>query len=320
MQSRARTRPRSCPARAGRTRMPRQIASTVSPTSRLAPEHACAFILEGVALRARMLAFLDRAVFAAGYGAGGAGRVLVPEFRRAGPRRPAPAAPAKLPRWKLRVGSKPFDVGPGDRRRSPARLEARASVSSLRIAASVPRSATLNASGSASGILCVPRTTMAFRFFAPITAPPPPRPACRCGSQSMLANFTRCSPAGPMQAILPVLLAIRRPQRVVDLVGVFPDQSPARLERDPVVVDLEQRPLRRLARDHQPVIARRPQLLPEESAVVGVCEQAGRRRLKEDARAHRRRLRAGQRTHHEDERVVRIVRRRPAGPGASSSR
>jgi len=40
-----------------------------------------------------------------------------------------------------------------------------------------------------------------FRFLALITAPPPPRPAWRCGSQSITANLTRFSPAGPMQAM-----------------------------------------------------------------------------------------------------------------------
>ena len=41
---------------------------------------------------------------------------------------------------------------------------------------------------------------MAFRFFDPMTAPGPVRPACLPPSLLMLANLTRFSPAGPMQA------------------------------------------------------------------------------------------------------------------------
>jgi hypothetical protein len=48
-------------------------------------------------------------------------------------------------------------------------------------------------------------TSTAFRFFEPITAPMPPRPATparwrRVESLATMANFTSFSPAGPMVA------------------------------------------------------------------------------------------------------------------------
>ncbi len=47
-----------------------------------------------------------------------------------------------------------------------------------------------------------PSTTIAFRFFEPITAPGPPRPSERVPSFMMAANRTRFSPAGPMHSTL----------------------------------------------------------------------------------------------------------------------
>jgi hypothetical protein len=47
--------------------------------------------------------------------------------------------------------------------------------------------------------LPVPRTAMAFRFFEPITAPMPPRPAARMSSR-MMAYEVRFSPASPITA------------------------------------------------------------------------------------------------------------------------
>ena len=44
----------------------------------------------------------------------------------------------------------------------------------------------------------VPRTAIALRFFDPITAPTPERPAARCRSFTMPANSTPFSPARPM--------------------------------------------------------------------------------------------------------------------------
>ena len=57
-------------------------------------------------------------------------------------------------------------------------------------------------SGSKAGTVCVPRTAMALRFFEPMTAPGPVRPACLPPSLLMLAKRTRFSPAGPMHATL----------------------------------------------------------------------------------------------------------------------
>ena len=66
------------------------------------------------------------------------------------------------------------------------------------------RSRPISFSRSASnvGTACVPRTAIAFRFFDPMTAPGPVRPACLPPSLLMLAKRTRFSPAGPMQATL----------------------------------------------------------------------------------------------------------------------
>ena len=44
-------------------------------------------------------------------------------------------------------------------------------------------------------------TAIAFKFFEPITAPGPVRAACLPPSLVILANFTKFSPAGPIQAI-----------------------------------------------------------------------------------------------------------------------
>jgi hypothetical protein len=58
----------------------------------------------------------------------------------------------------------------------------------------------ISSSGRANSTCLSPRTAMAFKFFEPITAPLPPRPAWR-PSCDTVANRTRFSPAGPMAAI-----------------------------------------------------------------------------------------------------------------------
>src|SRR5260370_628917 len=63
------------------------------------------------------------------------------------------------------------------------------------------RIACMNSAGRATLTPRVPRTATAFRFFEPITAPTPDRPAARCLSLMMQAKRTRFSPAGPMQAM-----------------------------------------------------------------------------------------------------------------------
>ena len=58
----------------------------------------------------------------------------------------------------------------------------------------------IHSAGRATRTLPVPRTAMAFRFFEPITAPTPDRPAARNLSFTMAAKSTWFSPAGPMAA------------------------------------------------------------------------------------------------------------------------
>ena len=123
------------------------------------------------------------------------------------PRRPPPRsaswlsarrpAPSKVAAWKFRVGSvlialnasrlasvpssRYFAVaGPNDRSR-----RSRAAASTL--------------PGSAVATLAAARTAIAFRFLAPMTAPSPPRPACR-PSCEIVAYRTPRSPAGPIAA------------------------------------------------------------------------------------------------------------------------
>jgi hypothetical protein len=62
------------------------------------------------------------------------------------------------------------------------------------------QTAFMKAAGSATRTPPVPRTAMALRFFEPITAPTPLRPAARCLSFMMQAKRTSFSPPGPMQA------------------------------------------------------------------------------------------------------------------------
>ncbi len=54
---------------------------------------------------------------------------------------------------------------------------------------------------SITSILLCPRTTIAFSFLEPITAPTPPLAAARWPLFIMAENFTRFSPAGPIDAI-----------------------------------------------------------------------------------------------------------------------
>ena len=106
-------------------------------------------------------------------------------------------APSKFAAWKLRVGSAAIALnasrlasvpssryfavaGPNDRSR-----RSRAAARTLR--------------GSAVATFAAARTAIAFRFFAPMTAPRPPRPACR-PSCEIVAYRTPRSPAGPIAA------------------------------------------------------------------------------------------------------------------------
>ncbi len=54
------------------------------------------------------------------------------------------------------------------------------------------------ASMSATLMVPLPRTAIAFRFLEPMTAPVPVRPAMRPSSLAMQAKRTIFSPAGPM--------------------------------------------------------------------------------------------------------------------------
>ena len=80
-----------------------------------------------------------------------------------------------------------------------------------------------NCSRSKTGAGLRPLTAMAFRFFDPITAPVPVRPACLPPSLAMLANLTPFSPAGPMQATLN-----RRPSLSRTVCSVFDVPNPNR--------------------------------------------------------------------------------------------
>ena len=112
------------------------------------------------------------------------------QFREAG-------APSKVAAWKLRVGSAAIAL-------NASRL---ASVPSSRyFAVAGPndrsrrsRAAARTASGSAVATFAAARTAIAFRFLAPMTAPRPPRPACR-PSCEIVAYRTPRSPAGPIAA------------------------------------------------------------------------------------------------------------------------
>src|SRR6476659_3653219 len=104
---------------------------------------------------------------------------------------------AKVPAWKLRVGSalrrlkvNRFDTVPS------SRYLAVAGPNDLRDSSFA---AVTTRSGSATSVRCDPRTSTAFRFFEPSTAPWPPRPAWRL-SWLTVANFTSRSPAGPITA------------------------------------------------------------------------------------------------------------------------
>ena len=72
----------------------------------------------------------------------------------------------------------------------------------------------LYATGSAIGIVPLPRQTTAFRRLLPITAPIPVRPTKSCLLLAMAAKRTRFSPAGPMERTLgrlpPVIVSRRR--------------------------------------------------------------------------------------------------------------
>ena len=67
----------------------------------------------------------------------------------------------------------------------------------------------LFAFGSATDTFPEPRTTIAFRFLLPITAPTPLRPAALYRSFMIAAIRLRCSPAGPIVRTL----ALESPNR-----------------------------------------------------------------------------------------------------------
>ena len=109
------------------------------------------------------------------------------------------SAPSSCETWWLFVGSAPLSLMmltstavPYAARPSPV---TGCSTSLLFIS----HMADMNFCGSAMGTPPVPRTAMALRFFEPMTAPTPDRPAARCRSLTMAAKRTRFSPAGPIQ-------------------------------------------------------------------------------------------------------------------------
>ena len=74
----------------------------------------------------------------------------------------------------------------------------------------------INAIGSLTFTPTVPRTTMALRFFDPITAPTPDRPAARSISFTTAAYRTPFSPARPIEATR-TSLSPRRSRKVVSV-------------------------------------------------------------------------------------------------------
>ena len=172
------------------------------------------------------------------------------------------------------------------------------------MSARIRQTAFMNAAGSATRTPPVPRTAMALRFFEPMTAPTPLRPAARCLSFMMQAKRTSFSPPGPMHAT-------RKPgnsQLPAQPVLGLPDQ-PAPVARriaqlDAVVVDEEvDRPGRASFEDHH-VVARELQLRTEVAARVRRGDGVGQRALGHHhvSRAAGNR-RAGQRAGGEDQLV-----------------
>ena len=151
----------------------------------------------------------------------------------------------------------------------------------------------------------VPRTTTAFRFLLPMTAPAPPRPALWYWSVERQAKGTSCSPAGPVERTLchgPISsrifcsrAAVSRPQK----------RPSASQELDPVVLDEHQHRVRRPAGDDDQVVPGELELRRERAAHVGVQERARRGALAADREARAgRHGGTGERAGRQDERIA----------------
>ena len=121
------------------------------------------------------------------------------------PRRPAPSNVAA---WKLRVGSVLIAL-------NASRLASVPSSRYFAVAGPNDRSRRSRANASTSpgcavATLVAARTAIALRFFAPMTAPSPPRPACR-PSCEIVAYRTPASPPGPISPAGPIA-ATRQPR------------------------------------------------------------------------------------------------------------
>ena len=112
-----------------------------------------------------------------------------------------PSAPAKVGCWKLRVGSAPSRSNTA--RFATVPISRYLAVCSPRLRCRRVAAIAATPSASATETLALPDNAMAFRFLEPMTAPTPPRPACR-PSLLMVAKRTRFSPAVPTEATLAV--------------------------------------------------------------------------------------------------------------------
>ena len=135
--------------------------------------------------------------------------------------------PSKVPCWKLRVGKTPWLWVPTTVMAVPW-VRSGGGLSWV-LALKASRYfvlAALKAAGSARETSPSPRTTTAFRFLDPMTAPTPARPAARSRSFMMAANSTCFSPAGPITAVLALAWVSPRRASSVSWV-VLPHRWPA---------------------------------------------------------------------------------------------
>ncbi len=155
----------------------------------------------------------------------------------------------------------------------------------------------------------VPRTAIAFRFFDPITAPTPERPAARCRSLTTAAYSTWFSPAPPMletrtsgscSCVLSSLLGLPD--------GLAPQvRGVAQLGLAVLDEQIHRLAARALEDDHVP--AGHLELGAPVAARVRACDRAGQRALGDHRVAPAgRRHRAGQRPGGPDDLVVRRQR------------
>ena len=108
-----------------------------------------------------------------------------------------PSAPAKVGCWKLRVGRAPSRSNTA--RFATVPISRYLAVCSPKLRCRRAAAAAATPSGSATETRALPDNATALRFLEPMTAPTPPRPACR-PSLLMVANRTRFSPAVPTAA------------------------------------------------------------------------------------------------------------------------